>query len=215
VGFNEEFIHVEHDCHDGIDFDGGKVGAELKIALEEHRTNYDFLAVYTGSLAKDRGLEILSEVTLSFKNVAFFIAGGNNSEKAYWSELLPNDNIMVYNRLTTDEVKYVQSQSDFLLGIWGGSIPTMEYCSPLKLFEYMAWGKPVILSDFQVFHEVVDEESVYFFEKESVESFIESFSKVINERMDFEDKRNALLKSASYFTWDKRADRIKAIIEKL
>jgi len=45
--------------------------------------------------------------------------------------------------------------SDYLLAKWSSEVPTINYCSPLKVFEYMATGKPIITQDFPTIKEVL------------------------------------------------------------
>ena len=41
-------------------------------------------------------------------------------------------------------------------------MPTIDYCSPLKLFEYMASGTPIIANNYVTIREVLEDEKDAF-----------------------------------------------------
>ncbi|MDC0298097.1 glycosyltransferase family 4 protein [Akkermansiaceae bacterium] len=213
-GFDEKKIIVEHDCHDGKEYNIGNVAKSLKDVLDETHRGYKKLVAYTGSLAADRGLEILKNVLVKRPEVFFVIAGGSESQIDFWrNELGKHHNLFISERLNKDEVKYLQKQSDVLLGVWSSKIPTMDYCSPLKIFEYMAWGKPILLPDFPTFYEVLDEELAFFFKKQCADSLCHALDNALTALDNFKDKKSKILELAQYYTWEERARRIINFIE--
>ncbi len=84
---------------------------------------------------------------------------------------------------------------------------TGDYMSPLKVFEYMASGKPIIASDLPVLREVLSEKNSILVSPVSVEEWVRAISLL----MDNEALRNEL-SDASYqmlldkYTWKKRAE---------
>jgi glycosyltransferase involved in cell wall biosynthesis len=55
-----------------------------------------------------------------------------------------------------DKVRLYQSSADFLVAPYSGALRWARYTSPLKIFEYAAVGKPMVVSDLPVLHEVLD-----------------------------------------------------------
>ena len=102
-----------------------------------------------------------------------------------------------------------------MLGIWSSKIPTIDYCSPLKLFEYLSWGKPIVLPDFPTFYEILDESNAWFYKKDDDASLEEAYKKANMARTDFKITNQDLLAIASYYTWNERANRINGIMEEM
>jgi glycosyltransferase involved in cell wall biosynthesis len=42
-----------------------------------------------------------------------------------------------------------------LLALWSKKVPTINYCSPLKIFEYMASGRIMVAHGFPTIKEVI------------------------------------------------------------
>ena len=215
-GFDEQSITVEHDCHDGTHYENHLISSDLPILIKNIRSKFNCLAVYTGSLNENRGLEILQNLIKKQNQSFFLIAGGSREEINYWNECFwGQKNFLILKRLNKHEVKYIQQSADILLGIWSSKIPTIDYCSPLKLFEYLSWGKPIVLPDFPTFYEILDESNAWFYKKDDDASLEEAYQKANMARTDFKITSENLLAIASYYTWNERANRINGIMEEM
>lgn len=84
--------------------------------------------------------------------------------------------------------------------------------SPLKLFEYMASGKPIVASDLPGTREIIDQETAVLVKPDSGSELAKGIQSLI-ENTQFSQKlaRNAQKKVKQY-TWLKRAKRILEII---
>jgi len=85
------------------------------------------------------------------------------------------------------------------------------YTSPIKLFEYLASGKPIVISDLPSMREIVDKSCVHFFKAEDSKSL----ALAIEEAAKFESrhiKAKIRINIAKKHTWEKRASRILNII---
>ncbi|WP_163367068.1 glycosyltransferase, partial [Escherichia coli] len=90
-----------------------------------------------------------------------------------------------------------------------------RYTSPLKLFEYMAMRKPVVISDFPSIRDVVDEKAVSFADSGDAQSFAQQIKLLREEPQRTSEKINhARSLVENYYNWDKRAETILHTINK-
>jgi glycosyltransferase involved in cell wall biosynthesis len=125
---------------------------------------------------------------------------------------IPQGQIMITGQLPQERsAPYVQS-ADAL------AIPdtvTGMTASPLKLFEYMAAGKPIICKDMPALREIVDETAAIFFKGGDADSLATGLrvlrqDPVLRERMG----KAALAQSAGY-TYAARARKILEVLRGL
>lgn len=136
---------------DGVDLDPFEDPMEREEARSELGLSRGrFMAVYVGHLYDDRGINEIMYAASLLPEVTFILAGGHDEDIVRWRsrarELgLANLSLVgfVPNRLVP---KYLWA-ADVLLMPYSAKCPTAEWMSPLKLFEYMASGRPIVASD--------------------------------------------------------------------
>ncbi len=172
--------------------------------------------LYLGSLHPWKGVPTVIEAMQYVKPASLVIAGGD--EKQITALLNFAAQLGVSDRV--EFLGYVPPKSRFelidkcdicVLPLTKTSIGS-RYTSPLKLFEYMAMKKPVVISDLPSIRDVVDEHCVYFAQSESAESFSQGLLAVLrNPQQAALIAENARQKSLVY-TWDNRAKIILDVI---
>ncbi|MDF4697004.1 glycosyltransferase, partial [Vibrio parahaemolyticus] len=89
-----------------------------------------------------------------------------------------------------------------------------RYTSPLKLFEYMAMKKPIVISDLPSIRSVIDDDLVEFATSGNAASFANAIKHIIDNPNNAKDKTN---KAFSFilekFNWDKCAKETLDIIQ--
>lgn len=118
------------------------------------------LVVYTGKISLDRGMKQIFLLAEKDPGSFFLIVGGSKKEcmelrELIWARALKNIKVYPYQRAS--RIAFLQGRADILIAFWSHSVSTIEYCSPLKLFEYMSTGNKILIHDFKVFHEVLIE----------------------------------------------------------
>jgi len=123
---------------------------------------------YIGHLYKGRGIELIEEVAQKCPYAFFHIIGGKKDDIIYWRKKTEHlDNIYFYGFVPPSEAARYGISMDVLIApyqkeIYTASVKkdgqsTVEWMSPLKIFEYMAMGKPIISSDIPVLREVLED----------------------------------------------------------
>jgi glycosyltransferase involved in cell wall biosynthesis len=148
--------------HDGFDeklfmkqIDINSAKKSLKLPVNKKAV------VYVGSLYKDRGIEHILKLSSCFRDTQFVIVGGPEKEK---QELIKETsrrkikNVMFKGRVKNTEVPMYLFAADALLMIMTKKVPTIDYCSPLKLFEYMASGRTIVGYGFKAILEVLKDD---------------------------------------------------------
>ncbi|MBF0367912.1 MAG: glycosyltransferase family 4 protein [Magnetococcales bacterium] len=118
---------------------------------------------YVGHLYPGRGMEIIAGLAGSCPWADFHVVGGMSQDVDAWQKKLEkHDNLTFHGFLPPPEAENVRRGFDITLApyqrkiaVAGGGGDTSGYASPLKIFEYMALGKPMLVSDLPVLHEVL------------------------------------------------------------
>jgi glycosyltransferase involved in cell wall biosynthesis len=109
-----------------------------------------------------------------------------------------------------------QAAADILLmpydqeiaGSSGGN--SAEYCSPMKMFEYMACGRATISSDLPVIREVLNDANCIFCSPGDVESWVRALNVLIKDPDVRKRLGSQAQKDILAYTWMNRAQRALA-----
>jgi len=128
-------------------------------------------AGYTGHLYLGRGADLLVRLAAAFPGVRFLWVGGRPADVEYWrarTAELGLGNVLLTGFVPNQRIPLYQAAAEILLmpyeavitGSSGGN--TVDICSPMKMFEYMAAGRAILSSDLPVLHEVLTPASAVF-----------------------------------------------------
>ena len=110
---------------------------------------------YVGNTYIGRGIEKIIELSKFNKEIFFLIVGGEDSDNILYQKKINDSqkNILFTGHVKNSDIPNFLAISDILLipydtdfTIKGGS-KALEYSSPIKLFEYLSSGKPIIASN--------------------------------------------------------------------
>jgi glycosyltransferase involved in cell wall biosynthesis len=176
---------------------------------------------YIGSLYKGRGIEIIIELCRIFPGYDFVIVGGLDSEVAQRQDLTRGiKNISFLGSLPYREIPAYMEKFDILLmpyqrsvAISGNRGDTSRWMSPLKMFEYMASGKPIIASDLAVLREVLkDRVNCLLVTCDDVGKWKEAIEYLLNNsEFAISLGKTARREAEEKYSWDIRAKRILEI----
>lgn len=198
-------------AHDGANI--AKENASIEIFSRPKNKLYKKNIGYAGGLRDGNGISIILKLAQENSNLLFRIAGGTQEQINYWKNSYLGENIEWLGQLDPHQVPGFLSSCDILLAPYqkgpktSAGRDTSRWMSPLKLFEYMAAGKPIMLSDFAVLREIVTESDVVFIEADNISIWNAKLRELVNDdslakKLGF----NCLNVLRNKYTWDKRAD---------
>lgn len=213
AGIPDDMILVAHDAVDLDTFhDGHHERTGLRASLGY--TEKDCVAVYTGKFDLDRGVFDLIEVAPALPDVKFLLIGASEEQIQEMSPALP-DNVKVMGYLHHKQVPGYLAAADILLSPHRSSTNIIDVCSPLKIFEYMAMSKPIVISDFPVFREILEPgKDAFFYEPDNLDSLVATL-RLVSSSPDLAGVvAAAARKKVQDHSWEARACKIREFMGK-
>lgn len=178
----------------------------LGIAPDAH------IALYAGHLYDWKGADTFAAAAALTPEVTFVCVGGLPEDVALFRERFPSKNLQFVGHVSRrDVVAYLRAADVVVLPNSARLDISRLYTSPLKLFEYMASGTPIVASDLPSLREVLHGESAYFVPPDSPRELARGIEHVLHDTLAHERAARALADVQQY-TWDARAARILAEI---
>ncbi|MBU2220857.1 glycosyltransferase [Patescibacteria group bacterium] len=190
---------------------------------EEIRDKYELpqsakLVMYAGSFGfippwdyfAWKGADILLEAAPQLADTAELVfVGGEPEEILQVRKRYPQKNIYLLGRVPNEDVPALLSCADILvLPNKSGDTMSERYTSPLKLFEYMASGVPIVASNLPSIREILSEEEAYLVEPNSAEAVAIAVRKALEHRTESVSKAQHAQKLVKDYTWEQRARNI-------
>ncbi len=154
---------VQNPCKICVAHDGAEPQEGTPLPAPGEFQKGAFNVGYIGSLYKGKGMEIISQLAPLCPWATFHIVGGGEKEISSWkNERNITENVKFYGAVPYSRTACFRSSFDVaLLPILpkiqnvSGNFDEGWYVSPLKLFEYMASGIPVIASNLEAIKEII------------------------------------------------------------
>lgn len=137
----------------------------LRERVPEARSEWDLVCGYFGHLYAGRGLEIIEAIADARPRMLFLVYGGTEPAINQRRHSTQRANLIykgyaphaaARELMTLFDCLLMPYQSKVAIGITGHD--TANWMSPMKMFEYLASGVPVISSDLPVLREVLRHE---------------------------------------------------------
>lgn len=176
---------------------------------------------YIGHLYRGRGIDLIAEMARKKPEYDFHIVGGNDEDIAFWHrETARIRNMYLHGFVPHARTKNFLLNFDAILAPYqkkvmvarGGN--TEKWMSPLKIFESMSSGKPLICSDMPVLREVLkDGENCVLCPPDDLNAWLDALDRVLLDD-DFARSlgKNALDDFLQNYTWQRRAEKIIASV---
>ncbi|MDO9546229.1 MAG: glycosyltransferase [Pelolinea sp.] len=174
-----------------------------------------FTVGYTGHFYPGRGMDLLTNIAKEMPEVNFLWVGGQEKDIAPWQEILQIQsihNVTITGFIPNSKLPMYQAAADILVmpyakkieGSSGGNIAPV--INPMKMFDYLSTGRPIVASDIPVFHEILNEEIALFCDPETSTEWVTAIKKLSEDNsLRLSMQKNALDTSIKY-SWKNRAE---------
>lgn len=160
-------VLVEHDAaREGIVMRARDQRRDALIAaFPELAGSWALACGYFGHLFPGRGIEIIEAVAAARPRILFAVFGGNDSDVRARRAADAPANLRYLGFVPHPTARYAMGLFDALLMPYQPSVSigvawhdTARWMSPMKMFEYLATGVPIVSSDLPVLREVLQHE---------------------------------------------------------
>ena len=201
-GFNEKYYLPSRSIEE----------ARNKLNIPHNRK----IVTYTGSLYENRGIENIINLAGEIGEADFYIIGGPEENKIKYENIAKSkdtNNIKFVGHVGHTEIPDYLYASDVLLALWSDNVKTINYCSPLKIFEYMAAGRIIVAHEYPTIKEVLTNgEDAILVNPSSITDLKKSVKKAIT--MNYTNKMadNSRNRAFQKYSWKLRAKGILDLI---
>lgn len=204
-------------AHDGVSLEDFDIAIDKKTSREKLGLPQDKnIIMYTGHLYDWKGVQVLADAArlLSDKELVVFVGGTERDIRNFQNKNGASKNIFILGKKPHSDVPlYLKAADVLVLPNSGKNEISAKYTSPIKLFEYMASGTPIVASRTPSLQEVLNEKNALFTEPDDSSSFAQSIKRVLSDENLSAAVAQKALEDVRRYTWDKRAELIISSIE--
>jgi len=195
-------------AHDGADpIPTGQLSTPI-LNLDKSKCNCG----YIGHLYKGRGINIILQIAKQMPNNLFHVIGGDAKDIDYWRLKNHNNNVLFYGYIKPNKIPYLLGEFDILLAPYQkqvylrNGLNTGSWMSPLKIFEYMSSGVPIICSKIKVLEEVlINGMNAIMVPHNSIGHWVDAIKKLtMNDKLRKKIAQRALRDFMENYTWENR-----------
>ncbi len=200
---------------DGVDL---KAFQDIHKSKKELRDDLDLsqdkkIILYTGHLYDWKGAHTLARASkhLSDKFAIVFV-GGTDSDLRKFTRFIGENKfkrVILVGYQKPEKIPYYLKAADVLvLPNSGKERISSDYTSPMKLFEYMASGVPIIASNLPSIREILNKNNAIFFDADNSRDLAEKIQRNLKDK-DFLNKiSRKAIQDVENYSWSTRGKKI-------
>lgn len=221
-GFKPENILVASDGVDLEEFD-------INLSKEEARAKVGLpvdikIVMYTGHLFEWKGADVLLEAARNFQfssanwqtnfqkkeDILFVFVGGMDYDiKKFEEKARGLENVLILGQKLHKEIPiYLKAADVLVLPNSAKEEMSRSYTSPLKLFEYMASGRPIIASGLPSIMEILNKENAVLVPPDDPVGLAGGIRAILDNSTLGEELSKKSSENVKQYTWGKRAQSI-------
>lgn len=181
----------------------------------------DFIVGYVGkfkTLEMEKGIKTMIEaLPLLDKETKMAFIGGEESEIKEYKDLANRFNVLpqcifINYQPYSKVVRYMKAMDALVIPF--PNFPHYAfYTSPLKLFEYMASGRPIIASDLPALKEILNDKNALFFRPGDAGDLAKAIKMIKSSQMFGYHLSQQVLADVKQYTWHNRVHKILEFIK--
>lgn len=182
---------------------------------DDHRA---FTIGYAGHLYPWKGVDLVIEAVAALPDTQGLIIGGHDREpdlarvKTFAASLNCALRVTFTGLIPPAEVAARLGEADVLALPNPASAISSTFTSPLKLFEYMASGRPIVASNLPSLREVLrDGENALLVEPGNPQTLTAGIARIRDEAGLGDRLARQAMQDVSQFTWARRAERLESL----
>lgn len=201
-------------AHDGADIPSNDLNKTMNYYnLKDNKINVG----YIGHLYQGRGMEIIAKLAELMSEVNFHIVGGSENDIMFWKNKIKVSNLFFHGFIPNSQLQAFYINFDIMLAPYqkrvsgpGGKGDTVKWMSPLKIFEYMSFGKPIVASDLPVLKEFLkDKYNCLLCNPDDIIQWKNAITLLLNDiELKQMIKKNAWKDFIKKYTWESRAKKV-------
>ena len=206
---------VDLKIFESINADKDELRAELNLPKDS------FLVGYVGkfkTLEMEKGIKTMIEaLPLSGNETKMVFVGGEESEIKEYKMFSNRFNVLpqcifISYQPHAKVIRYIKAM-DALVIPFPNKPHYAFYASPLKLFEYMASGRPIIASSLPALREILNDKNALFFKPDDAPDLARAIKMLKSSQMLGYHLSQQALADVQQYTWQKRAKNILNFIK--
>ncbi len=199
----------------GVDAESFRLIDAAKAREQLHLPSDKLIVAYVGlfqTLGMSNGIDtMIRSLKYLPQSVCMLFVGGKPHEISLYEDLAKlegvSEQVIFRQRVPLTDVYAYEKASDVLVIPYPDMPHFREYGFPMKVYEYMAAGKPIIYSRLDLVEEVIGSTGVGFTPGDS-KSFADAVVELQANKQKAEESTRAHEELAHKYTWDAKAQKI-------
>lgn len=184
------------------------IRTRLKLSLNKK------IVLYVGNLYQWKGVDVLAEASRYLPEDAqvIFVGGAKKDRDSFFLRH-PETKIEVIQHKQHKEIPpYLKTADVVVLPNVSSSYESIYGTSPLKMFEYMASGVPIVASNLPSIQEVLNNKNAYLVSPGDVRELVSGIMMILNDKILANNISQRARNDVRQYTWTVRARRILQFI---
>jgi len=219
AGISEDKILVAPDGVnlEDFDIDISKDEARKKLNLPQDKILIGYVGMLR-TLGMEKGIDTaVKSLKFLADNILLVLVGGCEKDIKFYLNLAKNldleNRVIFVGRVAHKEIPFYLKAFDILIAPFPENEHYKFYMSPLKIFEYMAAERPILVSDLPSIREVLDENGAFLFRPGDEFVLARNVKEILNNYASAMGKSRNAREKVNKFIWDKRAGNIINFIQ--
>lgn len=217
-GLDRSLLHVAGDAVDLTMYQHlpDRTAARRSLSVSTDRVVVGYVGRLR-TLGMEKGVEMILRAVASDRRFFGLIVGGPAADRAEYERCAAALGLSTMDVLFTGEVP----AADVPCAIAACDIAAMPFpdlphyrfaMSPLKMFEYMAAGRPIVTSDLPTVRDVLSDTTAWFYVPDDLDSFLGALRAIADHPAEAALRVRAALQLVTEHTWERRMQRILSVM---